>query len=709
MKKTNSFSRSIIHIFLISFCSLGSISTWADTDNVIQKLPSLDVRGLVPDEVRLAPGAASILTDEEIETFRPFTLHDAFDFIPGVRTIDDDVLGRRSGIGVRGAPPRRSRKTLLMEDGTPINASTYLDSSSHYTPPADRLEQIEVLKGAGQLVHGPLNNHGIINFRNMRATLTPETTAEIAGGNLDTIKRHFSHTRTEGPVGLVFSYTGINSDGTFDTEEHQFDDFYVSADWDINSRHNLKTSFTYFRERSDGYDENNLSLAEFQSNPRSKLVLDEGREFNNISVDYLKGDITHDFFVTNDLTVSTRLFITDLDRPRFRTRGTAPTNGGVMEGRDRLYRTHGAETRVEWANLKALGLDHTIQSGIRYERHLFDDKRPVGRPGEALDIDNRGNIFAVAGQDGFTRDGRLITYQATAVSVFLQDTMRYGNWTVTPGIRVENYSQKKSTKFRPGGDLGRETDYNTLLLPGISFLYDGFQDAQVYTGVHRGFAPAIARSEDFPLVPETGINSQIGVRGNISTGINYDIAGFYNLIQDTLIRDGIDGFGDGLFINAIDSDIYGVDIGLRADSSPYTGSPYNFFGQLAYNYTNAEFDNGNRVPEVADHSASFTFGLEHTQGWHISGTVSHLGSFFSDLENSVPIAADGESGKVPSRTLLSARASYTLGGTLMDKPGDVTFWVQGRNLTDKLYISDVQDGIRPGAERTIIGGVTVKF
>ena len=84
-------------------------------------LPALDVRSLVPTSVEGMPGAASVLTRDQIDVYKPYTLHDALDFVPGVRTIDDDVLGRRSGIGVRGAPPRRSRKVLLLEDGTPIN------------------------------------------------------------------------------------------------------------------------------------------------------------------------------------------------------------------------------------------------------------------------------------------------------------------------------------------------------------------------------------------------------------------------------------------------------------------------------------------------------------------------------------------------------------------------------------------------------------
>jgi hypothetical protein len=41
--------------------------------------------------------------------------------------------------------------------------------------------------------------------------------------------------------------------------------------------------------------------------------------------------------------------------------------------------------------------------------------------------------------------------------------------------------------------------------------------------------------------------------------------------------------------------------------------------------------------------------------------------------------------------------------------GTVTLSVQGRNLTDKLYVSDYSNGLRRSQSRTVIGGVTIRF
>ncbi|SEP11674.1 TonB-dependent receptor family protein [Aquisalimonas asiatica] len=698
--------------YALGACLLtAGFGAWAEGDREapVQVLQPLEVRALLVDDIAETPGAATVLQDDDIEAYRPQTLHDALGLVAGVRTIDDDALGRRAGIGVRGAPPRRSRKTLLLEDGTPIAASNYLDSGAHYTPPVQRLERIEVLKGAGQIVHGPLNNHGIINFRNKQPTPVPETTVELAGGNRNTFQRHLMHRRTDGDVGTVVAYTGKNTDGVFDVEEHQYDDFFGSVLWDVNDRHDLGVSATYFRERSDGYDENNLTPTQFDGNPRGKRRLNEGREDNNISVNYWKLDLSHEFQATERLRLSSKAFYTNLDRPRFQTSGEPLDDGGFMRGRDRRYETFGLETRAAFAGVQTGAVSHTFEGGLRFERHDFDDRRPVGREGEKLDAGNRGRLRAVEDEDGYPEDGRRITYKAEAYSAFLQDRMRAGDWTITPGLRAETYRQEAHTRFRPGHeDEGvRESEWNTLYLPGVSVLYQGFDATEVYAGVHRGYAPAPARSEEFPLEPETGINAQIGVRGDALGGVRYDAAAFYNRIENTLIRAEVDAFGDALFVNSADSDIMGVDVEARVDSAAYRPGPYNLFAELAWNYTEATFRtgplDGNRVPEIPRHAGSLTLGVDHLSGWELSATASHFGAFYSDIENTRAIDAD--SGRVPSRTLLSARASYrtALQGV------DTTLWVQGRNLTDRLYISDVQDGLRPGAGRTVMAGLTARF
>ena len=223
------------------------------------------------------------------------------------------------------------------------------------------------------------------------------------------------------------------------------------------------------------------------------------------------------------------------------------------------------------------------------------------------------------------------------------------------------------------------------------------------------------------------MNTQVGVRSNVAPGFEVEAAAFYNRLSNTLVQlPYIDPVTfASVVINAEDSEAKGVDLGVRFDSRSLAQSSLSWFGALAYNYTDARFtkglSDGNRVPEVPRHSGSVTLGLDHSAGWSISTTLTHEGAFFTDPANTrAPILADEDGeplspgdeieirepivlGKVDGRTLLSARASYAIPRT------QAVAWIQGRNLTDKEYIADYQNGLRPGADRSVLAGVTVRF
>jgi Fe(3+) dicitrate transport protein len=673
----------------------------------------LDVRTLLPGGIEGTPGAASVLTGDQLRALRPYTLHDALDFVAGVRTIDDDALGRRSGIGIRGSQPRRSRRVLLLEDGVPINAATYLDPSGHYTPPIERLEQIDVLKGAGQIVHGPLNNHGIINFRTRRPTLEPETVLDAALGSHGTMRRHVLHSRTAGPVGLVVAYSGIDADGVFDSERHRYDDLFGAADWTLRARQQLSGSVTYFRERSH-YDERNLSLDEFAAAPREKLRLDEGMEFNTMAVDYWKAQIAHRLESGDRLAVASHVFVTDLDRPRFESRRGGPlAERGYMRGRERRYTTYGASTRAEVGPGAGARWDGTWEAGLRWERQRFDNRNTVGAIGDVLEESSRGRL-AVRDDVVYREDGRREQLDAWAVSGFVQHTLRAGRAAITPGVRLERYTQRRDMLFRPGAvSLDRREDTRTLALPGVGVRYEIEPGTQLYAGIHRGYSPAIARTEEFPLVPETGVDMQAGLRSTRARGLTLDVALFHNRLRNTLVKRTVtDQFGANVFINSGSSRVSGVDAAVRLDSRPLTGARLNAFVQMAYGYANARFTAstvaGNRLPESPLHAGSITAGVDHAGGWSASATLSAIGSFFTDEANTPVLSAPSDApteivGVVPGHALLSARATYAIGQT------GVTLWLQGRNLTDRLYITDVQDGLRPGVGRTVSAGARVTF
>jgi Fe(3+) dicitrate transport protein len=137
---------------------------------------------------------------------------------------------------------------------------------------------------------------------------------------------------------------------------------------------------------------------------------------------------------------------------------------------------------------------------------------------------------------------------------------------------------------------------------------------------------------------------------------------------------------------------------------------------------------GNRVPEVPWHVAALTMGVEGTTGWrwNASATWTYRGAFFTDAANTpfghggevecqfdetdggddiyeCEVEEAGETGEVPSVWLLSARFNLDIGDT------GASVFVSGDNLLDKVYITDREDGMKPGLGRTIWTGFKYKF
>jgi Fe(3+) dicitrate transport protein len=691
-------------------------------------LEPLVVTGLLPDQLALTPGAGAILLADEIERLRPANLHQAAAFVPGLRAIDDDASGRRAGIGLRAAPARRSRKVLLLEDNIPVNGATYLDPAAHYTPPLDRLERVEVLKGAGHLRHAPLNNHGVVNFRNLRPTDSPETLLRVAGGELDTARFHARHSRRDGPLGLVLAYTAERADGSFDLEETRYHDFHVATEWQAGSDDLLTFSVTHFRERS-AYDESNLTPAEYALAPRRKTGR-FGQEHNAFALDLWRARLAHLHQTHSGLTLETTLHATHLDRPRVTVDGGEspvsalprlepddpfdPAAGtGRMLGRLRRYRTLGAETLLASPPALDSSSARSWTLGLGFDRQFLDDRRSTGAAGQVLTPSSPGPVT------------RHEAYQASAVSVFGEETRRFGPWSVSVGARVEHYTQSKLRRALatdPGPHAPRESDAHTLLLPSASLLHDGLRDTELFANLGRGYMPAIARTADgFPLRPEIGLNAQLGARTRALPLFDLEAALFANRVSGTIVHAPYTRDGQNVFLNSADSRAHGFDLALRLRSAAEIRPVL----ELAYNYTRARFTgglaDGNDVPEVPRHTAALTLGVERPARWHASLTLSHLGAFFTDPANTRPLTLADEDGavlgpdddlevrepvvlgRVPSHTLLSARVSATT------RDGRLTLWAQARNLADRLYIADLENGVRPGPPRTVLAGLDYRF
>ena len=100
-----------------------------------------------------------------LKKLNPIGTQEILEYVPGVSGFADDGIGNsRISIGIRGLNPRRSPRVLILEDGIPIQPAVYIYPNMYYNPPAERIDQVEVIKGSGSILYGPQTMGGVINY-----------------------------------------------------------------------------------------------------------------------------------------------------------------------------------------------------------------------------------------------------------------------------------------------------------------------------------------------------------------------------------------------------------------------------------------------------------------------------------------------------------------------------------------------------------------
>lgn len=110
------------------------------------------------------PGSASFLDKEDLAAHNYMDIQRMLQQVPGINFQEEDGLGLRPNIGLRGAQTERNGKITVMEDGILIAPAAYASPSAYYFPRATRMESIEIVKGPAAIKYGPRTVGGSINM-----------------------------------------------------------------------------------------------------------------------------------------------------------------------------------------------------------------------------------------------------------------------------------------------------------------------------------------------------------------------------------------------------------------------------------------------------------------------------------------------------------------------------------------------------------------
>lgn len=711
--------------------------TASDTEQVV--VEKVKVGAILPDRLEAVPGSFDVVDEKELKARQPFSVREALNQVPGINIVGEDAFVLAPNIGIRGLNPRRTSRTLLMEDGVPLFLAPYGDPSAHYSTPLDRVSRIEVVKGSGQTLYGPQTVGGMINFVTKPVPKEFQASVMAIIGNNNFSGGHVNIGTGGDWGGIMLDAVNRKGDGIRKNHDFEINELTLKGQLNLDDRNTLIAKVGWYEENSS-ISETGLGAVEYAED-RYQAPTGKQDSFNH---ERKSLHLQHIFQVTDRAKLSTQFYYAKSERASFRQVNDPGTSNGrsVMDRctslgvateansancggrwRPREYEYWGIEPRLDISH-NLFGIESDAVIGFRYHRE--DIQRNQYRDGNRL-AQNLG--WAIA--NGSHRED--IGINVEAKSYYAQNTFYVGDWSLTPGVRIEDMSI--STNIRRAEGVGHnnpesdQTNHQSKVLPGFGIAWNGIENTTFFAGVHRGFAPPrpdrdIQVPEDgngdpipnsaiaHKVKPEQSTNWELGLRSNYHKALRYEATLFHTKFDEIVVSNGFGGF-----VNGGESEHSGIELAGRLDFGTLYNTSHNFY--VAGSYTNVftakfkkasaaeDIQRGDRLAYTPKHIASLNFGYEHPVGFNARIGVDYVSEQQEDMKfrsgASEFSLLDGRSGRIPSYTLLNASVSYRPVGS------KATFFVSGNNLADKEYLASRVDGMAAGRQRQVFGGVRYDF
>ena len=536
------------------------------------------------------------ISPRTLEKSNPLNAEEILRFVPGVNIVGDMGLSNRPNISIRGSWGRRSRKIMLLEDGSPAAPAPYIAPGAYYNPVSDRITAIEVYKGADMLRLGPNNMYGAVNYITALPPQTPQLRVKLIGGQRNYNTALLSYGGTWKNLGALVEAVHKNFDGFTDNSSVQVLNLNAKIFAQLSENQSL-----YFKV-SGQYEENQASLSSitpftFNQDPKQNPFDAEQFSMRRYGL-----DIIHKWIPGAKTSLISKIYATDFERDWWRqittvVHGSQVENyvgpeifnhrysylNGLSFGPNDYVRvgrmTNGKESTSDsrWLftvsgiaetfehKYQFLGAENTFEAGLKLHQENYKDR------------------FLNAGESRWARTGNVsndLYYYLWSATAYLRNQIKIDNWSITPIMQVQHIDMYRQNLIKiaqnpnlNGVDEGKERSINNVFLPGISVGYE-LPRGEIFASAYKGFiAPSkifgffVERNgvlvnplegENVNVTPEMSFNAELGWRGDVgSPRINLQSALFTNTVNNFIAA------GENeLFIKPGKINIIGLELGM---------------------------------------------------------------------------------------------------------------------------------------------------
>ncbi|WP_341914356.1 TonB-dependent siderophore receptor [Ferrovibrio terrae] len=658
-----------------------------------------------PEVVRTHAGGRSVVRQEQFEQSGASTVTEAIRAIPGVQTPPPNGSGGGDyalNIGIRGMTSRLSAGATILMDGIPLANALYgQPETSLGAVSLGMLQAIDVVKGGGSVRYGPGTSGGVVNFVTKDIPTTPyggeislrgdSTAGNDANGRLLGKSDIMAGGSLQNGSGLAVFYSGNHGESYRDNTNQDIDDFMLKGRLALTETSRLETRLRHYN--ADASTPGPLTQAAFNADPyqsthsrerfkgeRDEYVLKYVNEFNGDYRLETTGFHTESF---RELTIASA--------------AATSVNGGsdasltILDRLPRNYSVYGFEPR--FTALAETGIvKHAASIGYRYMTEATDEMR-FRRTGAA-----GFNPFGVAEARNRYTEG-----STEAHAVYVDNAMKVGAVTVTPGIRFEKVEVERLNKLTGF----RDTEKYEEPLPSLSVGWEVNRDLFTYANYSTSFNPVthLALGDSTAagagsLEPERAKTYEIGARykaGGLSLEGGLFLIHFDNQIESV----------NSVNINTGATKHQGIETAAEYDLGTLYTALKGLSVYATYAYTEATREQGaNAGRQLGLYSPHVgTVGTRYRTGeWTFNLNAYGQSEQHADDTNTVESSANGKLGPIQGYVLFNGQVAY-------DFPSGVTVAAGVNNIFDELYFTrasiEANGGLFAGAPRTAY--ITTKF
>lgn len=405
--------------------------------------------------------------------------------VPGVFVYDMDGSGNQVNISNRGLDPHRSWEYNVRLNGVLLNSDMYGYPASHYSPPMEAVQNIQMVQGTGSLQYGAQFG-GMVNYLLKDADTTRPLAYEgiVSAGSFGMWSTYQALHGSKGKWRYYAYYYRRTSDGYRDEAASDAEGQYLRLEYQANKK--MQFQFEIGRSQYLYKIPGPLTDAQFLANPRMAT-----RSRNYYSPDILVPSLTWNYKPGSRQHIQLQLsgLFGDRSSVQFLNFANVPDTINRATG---LYAPR--QVDIDNFNSKTAELRYTLQyrlfhtnatmaTGVRYI-HNDMRRRQLGQGTTGTDED-----YSVTAA-GFQRD---VYFRTRNVALFMEQSIALTpKWTVGAGARLESGQTRMDgfLAYKKPEEFPAPIKHQFLLL-GANTQYQIKPGIKVYAGISQAYRPVI--------------------------------------------------------------------------------------------------------------------------------------------------------------------------------------------------------------------------